>query len=268
MVDIHSHILPQMDDGSTSLDESIIMLQKSISSGVDAIVATSHLFPGVYMAPTGLRDEKLKELRGEVLRLQLPIEIIAGRECYFSPEIYSYEKDLGKLTINDNGKYLLIEAPMPEIPQYVDQMIFDIQVRGITPIIAHVERYHEIIENPNLTLKYIDSGCLIQVNIGSVLGKYGKRIQQTAEILLEHQMVHVVASDMHTRGSMPLGEGFADLSQIVGQAEAQRLVDERPRAIIQNHFVHHPGPLVYYPKRSFKNLWGLLSHPSPYKDQS
>jgi len=266
MVDIHSHILPLIDDGSRSLDESIVMLQKSINSGVDAIVATPHLFPGAYMAPTEQRDERLKELRAEVQRMQLPIEIISGRECYFSPEIYTYEKNLGKLTINDNGKYLLIEAPMQEIPHYVDQMIFDIQVRGITPIIAHAERYHEMIQNPNLTHKYINVGCLIQVNMGSLLGRYGKRIQHTAQIMLEHQMVHIIASDMHTQTSMPLGEGFETLSQMVGQEEAQHLVEDRPRAVIQNRPVDRPAPLTYHPQKSFKNLWGFFRKPFPSRD--
>ena len=268
MVDIHSHILPLIDDGSCSLDESLVMLKESIHSGVDAIVATPHLLPGSYMAPTEHRDERLRELREEVQRLQLPIEIISGRECYFSPEIYTYEKDLGKLTINDNGKYLLIEAPIQEIPQYVDRMIFDIQVRGITPIIAHAERYYDIIQNPNLTHKYINVGCLIQVNVGSFLGRYGKRIQQTAEILLEHQMVHIVASDMHTQTSMFLGEGFETLSQIVGPEEARCLVEDRPRAVIQNRSVEHPEPLVYHSKRSFKNLWRFFNKPFLSRDDS
>jgi protein-tyrosine phosphatase len=120
MVDIHSHILPLLDDGSYSLDESIVMLKKSIVSGVDVIVATPHLYPGRYAASTMDRDEAFTELQDEVKRCQLQIEMFPGRECYFSPEIYDYEQDLGKLTITDNGRYLLIESPMQEIPQYAD----------------------------------------------------------------------------------------------------------------------------------------------------
>ena len=263
MVDIHSHILPLIDDGSCSLHESIVMLKMCIDSGVDTIVATPHLYPGTYIAPTAYRDEMLLELRGTVEKRQLPIEIVSGRECYLSPEIYDCEKDLGRLTINDNGKYLLIEFPMHEIPQYVKRMIFDIQVRGITSIIAHAERYHDIIEDPNLTREFIDMGCLIQVNVGSILGKYGRHIQRTSEILLDHQMVHIVASDMHTQHSMPLGKGFERLSKIVGQDEACHLVDKHPRAVIQNQPVHCSNPLVYHPKNNLRNLWGLFSKPSP-----
>jgi protein-tyrosine phosphatase len=238
------------------------MLKMCIESGVDTIVATPHLYPGAYMAPTAYRDEMLVELRDTVKQRQLPIEIVSGRECYLSPEIYDREKELGKLTINDNGKYLLIEFPMQEIPEYVKQMIFDIQVQGITPIIAHPERYHDIIENPNLTHEFIHMGCLMQVNVGSLFGTYGKHIQQTAAILLKSQMAHIVASDMHTQYSMPLGKGFDKLAKLVGRDEALRLIEERPRAVIQNHPVHYPDPLVYCPKKSFANLWGLFSKPS------
>ena len=266
MVDIHSHILPNIDDGASSMEESIQMLEASIASGVDAIVATPHLYPGTYVAPTEERDKRLKALRAEVQQRELPIEIIAGRECLFSPAIYDYEKDLGKLTINDNGKYLLIESPMQEIPKYVTQMIFDIQVQGVTPIIAHVERYTDIISDPNLALKYIDVGCLMQVNIGSVSGRYGEAVRRTANILLTHRMVHIVASDMHSPNSLTLGGGFEALSEIVGEAEASRLVEERPRAVIQNRPVPREEALVYRPKKSVKNLWGLLSKPLPARD--
>ena len=258
MVDIHSHILPLLDDGSHALEESIVMLQKSIASGVDAIVATPHLYPGRYTASTVDRDQALSELLAEVSQQQLQIEIFPGRECFFAPEMYDYEKDIGKLTITDNGKYLLIESPMGEIPQYVDQMIFDLQIKGITPVIAHAERYHDVIENPNLVHKYIQMGCLIQINVGSLLGEAGSDIQRTAKILLEHRMGHIVASDIHTRMSTPLGEGFETLTEIVGREEGLRLVEERPRAVIENLAVRCLDPLEYRPKKGFRNLWGLL----------
>jgi protein-tyrosine phosphatase len=266
MVDIHSHILPNIDDGASSLEESIEMLEASVASGVDAIVATPHLYPGTYMAPTTYRDEVLMELRQEVEKRGLQIEIIPGRECYFAPELYDYEKDIGNLTINTNGKYLLVESPMQSIPQYVDRMIFDMQVKGVIPIIAHVERYADVINNPNLLHKFIEMGCLTQVNIGSLFGQYGERIKQTAEILLTHQMVHIVASDMHRPMHRPLGSGFEALCEIVGEEEASNLVEEHPRAVIQKRAMLLPAPLVYQPQKSFKNLWGLLSKPLPNRD--
>jgi protein-tyrosine phosphatase len=141
-------------------------------------------------------------------------------------------------------------------------------MKGGAPIIAHAERYYTIIEDPNLLHRYIQMGCLIQVNVGSLLGESGGYIQRMAEILLTHQMGHIVASDMHTRSSIALGEGFEALSEIVGKEESLRLVKERPRAIIQNLPVQLPDPLAYRPKKRFENLWRLFSKPSPSRDDS
>jgi protein-tyrosine phosphatase len=258
MVDIHSHILPLIDDGSHSLEESIAMLQRSIASGVNAMVATPHLYPGCYTASTRDRDEMIAALQEEASRRELQIQILPGRECFFSLEIYQYEKDLSKLTIADGGRYLLIESPMQGIPQSVDEMILGLQANHVTPIIAHAERYLDVIEDANRLHKYIQQGCLIQINIGSLLGKYGKVIQRTAEVLLEHRMGHIVASDMHSRHSIALGEGFDVLSKLVGIDEAKCLVEDRPRAVIQNRPVKRWDPLEYRPRKHFRNLWGLL----------
>ena len=258
MVDIHAHIIPGVDDGAESMEDSIAMLQKSSVSGVDIIVATPHLMPGSYMVSSEGRDEILLKLRKRVTELNIPIEVLPGRECYLSPEILEFEKTLSKLTINDAGKYVLVELPFHETPDYVYQIIFDFQMKGITPIIAHVERYHDVINNPNFVRRFIEKDCLIQVNIGSVLGKYGSDIQKTSHFLLQHRLAHIVASDMHTPHSTPLGSGFEAISEIVGIEESRNLSDRRPRAVVEGRTVLIPEPLEYHPKRSFWNLWGLL----------
>ena len=263
MVDIHSHILPLIDDGSHSLDESVAMLQRSVASGVHAIVATPHLFPGYYTASTQERNEAIAALQEEANRCKLPIKILPGRECFGNLELYQYEKDVNQLTIMPGGKYLLMESPMHGIPGYVDEMITDLRAKRITPILAHAERYADVIENPNLLQNYIAQGCLIQINVGSLLGKFGKAIQRTAEILLLHRMGHIVASDMHSRNSVALGEGFDVLAKLVGIDETKALVSERPRAVVQKRRVKRWEPLEYRPEKRLKNLWGLI--PSPQK---
>jgi protein-tyrosine phosphatase len=258
MVDIHAHIIPGVDDGAESMEDSIAMLQKSAASGVDTIVATPHLMPGSYMVSAEGRDEILLKLQQKVVELDIPIKVLPGRECYLSPEIFEFEKDLKKLTINNAGKYVLVELPFHETPEYVYQIIFDFQMKGITPIIAHVERYHDVIYNPNFVMRFIEKDCLIQVNVGSVLGKYGSDIQKTSHILLRNRMAHIVASDMHTSHSTPLGSGAGIISEIVGAEEKGNLIDRRPRAIIEGRTVVIPEPLEYHPKRGFWNLWGLF----------
>jgi len=256
MVDIHSHILPGVDDGPESMEESIQMLINSVESGVDTVVATSHLLPGEYMKPTSLINQLTQELQENAKQENILIKIVKGRECYLTPEIYDYEKDPKNLSIN-NKKYLLTEMPFGEIPDYVNEMIFELQVKGIVPIIAHVERYFDVISNPNRILELIHSGCIIQVNAGSFFGKYGQKAKATAKILMEHKMIHVIASDMHSSNSLTLGEAFTEIENMVGKEEATKLFEVRPRAIVEGKTFSIPEPIEYQ-RKTFRNLWGLL----------
>lgn len=255
MVDIHTHVLPQVDDGSDSFEESLTMLRRASLSGVDTVVATPHWLPGSFIISNDERDLLVEELQQRVKEAQLPVKIVSGRECYFAPDLFSFDKDFNRFTFGNQGHYLLIESPMQQIPPYVDQMIFDIQIREITPIIAHVERYADVIEDPNIVRKFIEKGCIVQVNLGSVRGRYGSAVQETAQILLTHRLAHIVASDMHTAHSTPLGEGFLEVSSLVGEEEALRLMDERPRATVEGRAIPRPEPLEYRPKKPWWKLW-------------
>jgi len=261
MVDIHSHILPGIDDGALSVEESIEIIRISADSGVDTIVATPHLMPGRYMVRAKERDKLISELQEQIIQHRIDIQILPGRECHLSPEIFESEEDLKKITVNDAGRYVLVEPPFLEFPDYVDQMIFEFQVRGIIPVLAHIERYVDVIRNPNFTLEYIQKGCLTQVNVGSVVGKYGPDVQKTSHILLHHGMAHIIASDIHSPRSMPLGDGFSIVAEMVGREEAINLFDIRPRAMVNGKIVPILQPLEYHRKRSIWNLWGLLNSP-------
>jgi len=259
MVDIHSHILPGIDDGAISVDESIEMLRQSANSGVDTIVATPHLMPGRYIAKAKVIEELTSELQEQIFHHGIDIKVLPGRECHLSPEIFDSEKDLTKITVDNAGKYVLAEPPFLEFPDYVERMIFEFQVRGIIPVLAHIERYNEVIRNPGFIYKYIQKDCLTQVNVGSLVGKYGSDVQKTSHILLRHRMAHIVASDTHSPHSMPLGDGFRIVAEIVGSEEAMNLFDIRPRAVVEGKAVVIPQPLEYRRKRSIWNLWGLIN---------
>ncbi len=258
MVDIHAHILPDIDDGAESLEDAILMLRRAADSGVTTIVATPHLLPGSYMVPSGGRDEKLIKVSEHAHELEIPIEVIPGRECYLSPELFEYEKDIRKLTVNNAGKYVLVELPFQSTPDYVYQALFDFLVRSITPIIAHAERYGDVMYDPSFVQKFIENGCLIQVNIGSILGRYGSEVQRTSRILLQHRMAHIIASDMHSPHSLPLGHNTEAIKELVGEEETWNLLDKRPRAVVEGKLVERPEPLEYHRKKTFWNFWGLL----------
>lgn len=258
MVDIHSHILPGIDDGPESIEESIEMLLNASKSGVDTIVATPHLLPGEFMATSALINQVTQELQEKAKQENIRIQIIGGRECYLSPETFEYEEKLERLTIANNGRYMLVELPFGEIPRYVNDIIYQLRTKGIIPIIAHVERYFDIIVNPNRILKFIQNGCIIQVNAGSFLWRYGRKSKETAEILLEHKMIHLIAADMHSSSSFTLGEVFQKIVDMAGKKEAMNLFDVRPRAIVKGELISIPEP-IEYTRKTFRNFWGLFN---------
>jgi protein-tyrosine phosphatase len=156
-------------------------------------------------------------------------------------------------TYGDQGKFCLIEFPMHQIPMYAEQVLFDLQSKGITPIIAHPERYGAVGNNPNVALEWLRQGCLIQMNSGSVLGRFGAKIKETAEIMLTANMVQMVASDGHgsDRRRLNLPQAYLALRDIVGQATARNLVETNPGAILAGDFQLKVEPTEYRKKRRF-----------------
>lgn len=250
MIDIHSHILPKVDDGAKSLSESLQMLRKASEGGVKVIVATPHFIPGLYEVETFHRDELVSQLQELVDSNKIPIQVKAARECYLCQEILEYPEGIRALTYDNQSKYMLVESSLAEISKYAIQTIFEIQVRGIIPIIAHPERYHEAIRDPNIVADYINRGCLTQLNVGSLAGKYGAEVKRTGEILLEHDMIHMIASDIHSPNSYNLADGVASAIKILGEA-AKSLVEEAPQAVLEGKAIATKIPRKYKPKRFF-----------------
>lgn len=197
MVDIHSHIISGIDDGSKSETMSVEMLKMSESCGVKAIVATPHFMSGRF-------DCEYQEVKERVDRLQdlakdnnIDIKIYSGQEVYYSRDLVKYYTDDLISTINES-RYMLIELPMVDfdLSEVVDS-IYELQIRDITPIIAHGERYRPFIKNPSLINKLIEEGYLFQLNTGSITGQFGKDVKKTAELYLQNGIYSFIGSDGH-----------------------------------------------------------------------
>ncbi|MDI9485596.1 MAG: tyrosine protein phosphatase [Bacillota bacterium] len=249
MIDLHTHILPGVDDGATDLDMALAMARDAAAKGVTAIAATPHFYE---LPQWPLVKQKVEELRSEFNNAQIGVELVAGAELMMDLGIM--EMDAGEIpTYGDQGKFCLIEFPMRQIPMYAEEVLFDLQTKGIVPIIAHPERYGAIVENPNLALAWLRQGCLIQMNSGSILGRFGSKIQDTAKIMLNCNMVQLVASDGHgsERRRLNLPEAYAALVDIVGQVKARELVEGNPRSILDGDFQPKDEPVEYRKRRRF-----------------
>lgn len=190
MKDIHSHILYGIDDGSNSYQQSIDILKSLEERGVTDIVATPHYIIGTNYNS----DNKKKFDLINKLQEKTNINLYVGNEVYIDTDIIKYIKNNQISTIN-NSRYLLMELPLNEKLECANEIVFELRNNGIVPIIAHPERYHY------LTLddlkKFIDQGCLLQGNVTSLLGKYGKNAKHNLELLLKKRMIHILGTDTH-----------------------------------------------------------------------
>jgi protein-tyrosine phosphatase len=234
-IDIHTHILPGIDDGARDLAESLLIIKEAIGAGVKEVVLTPH-FPY-----NGIELNKIVhcfELFGEAVSQRgLDIMLHLGLELMLCPELPKMIKDDKRLTINGKGKYALIEMPSFEIPLYAPAVFFEMLVHGITPVWAHPERCQDVIADGRVACRYRDNGVLLQINAGSLLGVFGKKIRRTAATLLKNGCGNFVASDVHRVNGVKtllLPEVFSQLVKMVGKARAVDMVLSAPEKIIHD----------------------------------
>lgn len=199
MVDIHCHILPGVDDGAESIYDTLDMADLAYRSGTTQIVATPHCnITGVY---ENYADElywnSFHSAQETIRREGIPVTLLPGMEVFAQenvPELIRSEKVVG---INST-KNLLIEFDFTEEREFADSILEKVAATGMTPIIAHAERYRFVQENPAVVLSWMQKGFHIQVNKGSFWGRFGKGAEKAAYRLLNHNLVTAVASDAHS----------------------------------------------------------------------
>jgi protein-tyrosine phosphatase len=275
MIDLHAHILPQLDDGAESLEESIEMCRISYEDGVRTIVATPHILPGVYknnratiLAKTRELNEAIAQcgMRNAECGIQTPyvhpensssnhselrtpsseFRILPGADVHFSPNLLQLCENGDIVTVNDEGRYLMVEFDFMNLPYQGEEVLFQLIARGIVPVITHPERNLEIARAPKRYYQMIKMGCLGQVTAMSLTGEFGSEVKRAAEQLLAHRLIHFIASDTHSVHERPplLSPAVREAEKIVGREEAQKMVTEYPRALLEGRRPDVPEPLV------------------------
>jgi protein-tyrosine phosphatase len=243
MIDIHCHILPELDDGASSLEESIKMAMKAEEQGITDIIATPHVILDTKDKPTPEAIvEKVQLVNGELECRNILVKVHPGAEIFIDPAIPSLIDTNRVFTLVNAGKYVIIELPLGGMPSHVRSTIFELTTRGITPIIAHPERNRKVADDPNELLDLIHMGCLSQANAGSFLGIFGSSSKRAAEILLDHNMVHFIGSDAHNSTSRRI-----DLSMV---KVPSYLLTTNPKKVLLGQAIE-PGEPIRYKKRGF-----------------
>ena len=204
IVDIHSHIIPGIDDGSKDMEMTLEMLRNAEKDGVKEIVATPHYLLEYGEATIDEVKNYVKEINNVLEKENINIKIYSGQEVYYTEKIIEYYMQGNIGTINDS-RYMLIEFPMRKFDESIFDTLYELQVRNIVPVIAHPERYIPIIEDPKNINKFINEGYLFQVNAGSIDGRFGEKVQKTANILLDNGIYNFIGSDAHNTNKRNTG---------------------------------------------------------------
>ncbi|MGN8646350.1 tyrosine-protein phosphatase [Gracilibacillus sp. HCP3S3_G5_1] len=197
MIDIHCHILPGVDDGAKHAEDSVQMAKNAVSQGINTIIATPHHMNGSY---DNYKDDILiavDQLNDRLQEEDIPLTILPGQETRINGEMLTDLENGQLLPLNETSGYLFVELPSNHVPRYTKQLMFDLQLKGIKPIIVHPERNKELIENPDILYDLVSNGTLTQVTAASIAGKFGKKIKKFSLQLIEANLTHFIASDAH-----------------------------------------------------------------------
>jgi protein-tyrosine phosphatase len=254
MIDIHCHILPGVDDGAGTMEDSIAMAKAAVHGGIDTIIATPHHLNGSYDNEKAAIINHTAALNERLQREGVPLTILPGQETRLNGEMVD-GLEQGELLTQNETNYLFVEFPSDHVPGYAKQMLFDLQVAGYTPIIVHPERNREILEHPSTLYQFVQKGALTQVTAASVLGKFGKKIQKLSHQLIEANLTHFIATDAHnttTRGFC-LREAYTEIQKQHGNGVLYFYM-ENPELLISGKRVmkHEPSEIK---KKKFLGLF-------------
>ena len=220
MIDIHCHILPRLDDGAKDLDETIAMAKQATQEGITKIIATPHYKKREYENSKEKILQTVELVNKEIAQHNIPLTILPGQEPRIDGELLQDYNKGEILSLNNGGKYLFIEFPSGHVPRYAEQLLFDVQLNGLTPVIVHPERNSELLENPDLLYRFVKNGACTQITASSVTGHFGKKIKRFTLKLVEYNLTHFLASDAHNLSTRPfrMKEAYAELVKVYGIA--------------------------------------------------
>lgn len=237
MLDIHSHLLPGVDDGAEDLEEACQMARQAVDTGTTGLVLTPHCnIPGGFQNPwSEALSQKLTDFRQALQRLGIPLTLMMGAEVFGADDVAQHLASGRALTLNAS-RYVLLEFWTNDHPGRVARVLDSVSALGLVPVIAHPERYHFLEEDLSLARDWVGRGFLLQLNKGSVLGSFGRRVQGRADALLRARLAQVVASDGHSpyQRTATLHEVYVHIAQRHSRAYADSLLRDTPLRIVNN----------------------------------
>jgi protein-tyrosine phosphatase len=244
MIDTHLHILPGVDDGPETIQESLTLAQALVQEGIHAAIATPHYNDEFPQRSAAEIRERVYYLQQELNRHGIPLLLFAGHEALIKAGLVE-DIQVGRLATLNGSSYLLLELWNSMWLPETERVIFELRAHGIIPIIAHPERYRAIQQDPSRLTALLRQGALAQLTASSLTGLQGKTTRRCAETLLKQGLIHLIASDAHGLRRRPPGviHGLKRASELVGQVRVDQLIEAQPAAILSNQYIK---PLAGY----------------------
>ena len=235
MIDLHCHILPGIDDGSPSLEESIAMATLSVADGITVAACTPHIYPGLYDNDAHGIGAARRALQLELDARHIALKLVDGADTHLVPEVLDGIR-AGRIPTLNGSRYLLLEPPHHVAPPRFEHSVFALLAAGIVPILTHPERLTWLDRHYAAFRRLAERGAWLQITAGALTGEFGRGPRHYGEKLLDDGLVHILATDAHgSKQRAPrLAAGRDAAAKRVGSAEAENLVSVRPRGVLAN----------------------------------
>jgi len=256
MADLHCHLLPGIDDGSKNMTISLRLAREATKNGVTHALLTPHHMNGRYVNHKQDVIRRTKEFQEQLKNHNIPLMVFPGQEVRINGQLLTALDEDDILFADTGNRYLMLEFPDDDVSHYTNQMIFDLQQRGITPVIVHPERNTKIMAQPELLYQLLEKGCLSQITASSYVGTFGKKVENFSRQLIEAGQGYVFASDAHNlpNRKYEMRKAFHKLRREFGEDLTNEL-EENAKSIINGDFVL---PHELQPIKSKKRRWGLF----------
>ncbi len=235
MIDFHTHIIPNIDDGSRSVEETFNLIKEAKEAGFEGIILTSHYIENYYETDAPERDVWVKAISDSLKAKGIETNLYLGNEIYISANIMDLLINRKASTIN-NTSYVLFEMPLNAEPMNLYDVIYSLQENKLVPVLAHPERYSFVQKEPELIYDLIQKGVLMQANYGSILGQYGENAKMIVKKFLENDMIHFLGSDVHRQNSIykKIPQALEEIRKIIGEEKLEKLTTTNPKLVLAN----------------------------------
>ena len=258
MIDFHTHILPNIDDGSRSIEETFNLIKEAKEAGFEGIILTSHYIENYYETNVPERDVWVKAISENLQAKGIDTNLYLGNEIYISNNMMELLEQ-GKASTINNSCYVLFELPLNAEPLNLYDAIYSLQENKLIPVLAHPERYSYVQKEPELIYDLIQKGCLMQANYGSIIGQYGVKAEYIVKKLFENNMIHFLGSDVHRQNSIYPKISFAieQIKAIIGEEKLEELTTINPQLVLDNKKIEIDDPEEFSLSKKKKIMMAL-----------